>query len=84
MDGTVLFNTVEECRNVQMENKYSRLYLLDDNTYKRNDGKFEFMLTYPSYSNEYNRWKQSESPCDTYTGTGAGSKVSGYEASYTN
>lgn len=84
MDGTVLFSTVEECRNVQTENKYSRLYLLDDNTYKRNDGKFEFMLTYPGYSNEYNRWKQSESPCDTYTGTGAGSTVSGYEANYTS
>lgn len=84
VDGTVLFSTVDECRNVQSENKYSRLYLLDDNTYKRNDGKFEFMLYYPNYSNLYNRWKQSDSPCNVYTGTGQGSKVPGYEGSHTD
>lgn len=79
IEGTELFSTVEECKNTQTENKYSRLYLLDDNTYKRNDGKFEFMLCYPNFSEEYNRWKQSDSPCNIYTGTGQGTKVPGYE-----
>lgn len=89
IEGTNLFTTVEECRNVQTATKYSRLYLLDNdenynNIYKGADGNFEFMLCYPNNGLQYNRWKQRYSPCDIYTGTGQGSFVPGYEASHTD
>lgn len=79
--GTTLFESLAECKNVQQQDKYSRLYLLEDNTYKRN-GKFEFMLTYPNNSNGYNRWKQTNAPqnefvTETTAGTGT---ATGYEA----
>ena len=81
--GTVLFSTVQEARNTQTADKYSRLYLLDDDTFKKNmEGKFELMLCYPTDSTtKYNRWKQTNSPCNEYyTPTTSGTKVTGYEA----
>lgn len=79
-DSTVLFSSVSEARNIQTTDKYSRLYLLDDDTYKGSDGKFEFMLCYPNDTTQYNRWKQTNNPCSIYTGGGAGTFVPGYEA----
>ena len=89
IEATNLFTTVAECRDIQTATKYSRLYLLDEdensnNIYKGADGKFEFMLCYPNNTNQYNRWKQSNSPCSLYTGQGAGTYVPGYEASHTD
>ena len=79
--GTVLFTSLAECKNTQQTNKYSRLYLLEDDTFKRS-GKFEFMLTYPNNSAGYNRWKQTNAPqnefiTETTAGTGT---ATGYEA----
>lgn len=79
-ESTVLFSSVSEARNIQTADKYSRLYLLDDDTYKGSDGKFEFMLCYPNDTTQYNRWKQTNNPCSIYTGGGAGTFVPGYEA----
>ena len=62
---TVLFKSVDECRNIQTEDKYSRLAWLDE--FRGSDGKFEFMLKYPhKTTTQYNRWKQSNNPCNEY------------------
>jgi hypothetical protein len=79
-EGAVLFSSVSEAKNTQTTDKYSRLYLLDDNTFKGADGKFELMLCYPNDTTAYNRWKQTDSPCNLYTGGGSGTFVPGYEA----
>lgn len=80
-EGTVMFDSVSEALNTQTTNKYSRLYLIsDDTTFKGQDNKYEFMLCYPNNTTEYNRWKQSNAPQNVYTGTGQGSFVPGYEA----
>jgi len=79
-EGTVFFSTIEECKNTQTTNKYSRMYLLEDDTYKIN-GKFEFMLCYPNDDSTYNRWKQTNAPQNEYvTRTTTGGQVTGYEA----
>lgn len=82
LGGTVLFSTVDEAKHTNTENKYSLLYLLSNANYKGNDGKFEFMLTYPADTTKYNRWKQTNNPCDEFvTETSAGDAfVAGYEA----
>lgn len=79
-EGAVLFSSVDEAKNTQTTDKYSRLYLLDDDTFKGADGKFELMLCYPNDTTAYNRWKQTDSPCNVYTGSGSGTFVPGYEA----
>lgn len=80
-EGAVMFDSVSEALNTQTTNKYSRLYLIsDDTTFKGQDNKYEFMLCYPNNTTEYNRWKQSNAPQNIYTGTGQGSTVPGYEA----
>ena len=80
-EGTAMFDSVSEALNTQTANKYSRLYLIsDDTTFKGQDNKYEFMLCYPNNTTEYNRWKQSNAPQNIYTGTGQGSTVPGYEA----
>jgi microcystin-dependent protein len=79
-NGTVIFNSVNEVKNVQSTDKYSRLYLLDDNRFKGSDGKFEFMLCYPDNSTSYNRWKQTNSPCNEYVPTNSKYTVEGYVA----
>ena len=78
--GTVIFNSVDEVKNVQTTNKYSRLYLLDDNRFKGSDGKFEFMLCYPDNSTDYNRWKQTNSPCNEYVTNASSYYAEGYVA----
>ncbi len=65
--GTVLFTTYDEVMKTDTANKFSCLYLLDQ--LKATDGKYEFMLTYPSYSTGCNRWKQTNNPCKEYKGT---------------
>lgn len=76
--GTVLFTSYSECMNTQTEDKYSRLYLLDE--FKSGDGKFEFMLCYPDDTTHYNRWKQTNNPCNEYYDTSDGALfVEGYE-----
>lgn len=81
--GSVLFNSLAECRNVQTTDKYSRLGLLDSgDTYKIN-GKYEFMLVYPvDNSSKYNRWRQTNAPQNDFIAiTEAGTGVAtGYEA----
>lgn len=77
--GTVLFTSLSECRNTQTEDKYSRLAFIDE--FRGEDGKFEFMLRYPTDTDKYNRWKQLNNPCDEYverTSTGEG-VAEGYE-----
>ena len=78
--GTVLFSSVSEALNSDTENKYSCLYLLDQ--LKATDGKYEFMLTYPSHSaTGYNRWKQTNNPCNEFIANGDGSATAaGYSA----
>lgn len=80
--GTVLFESVDEARNTQSANKYSRLYLLDNESFKSiSDGKYEFMLCYPDDTSDYNRWKQTNNPCNEYKGTDDGTLTAdGYEA----
>ena len=58
MDGTVLFSTVEECRNVQTENKYSRLYLLDYNTCLEVQGQQHYDINHCWYRPEYDERKR--------------------------
>lgn len=82
-EGSVLFDSVSEAKNIQTADKYSRLGLLDSgDTYKIN-GKYEFMLCYPNESStQYNRWKQTNAPQNEYvtpTSTGDG-VATGYEA----
>lgn len=80
--GTVLFSTISEIEHTNTEHKYSLLYILDNVNYKGSDGKFEFMLTYPEDTVKYNRWKQTNNPCDEFvatTSTGEGT-AAGYEA----
>lgn len=78
--GTVLFTSAAEVLNTQTTNKYSRLYMLDQ--FKASDNKFEFMLCYPDDTTSYNRWKQSNNPCNEYvTPTTEGTaNAAGYEA----
>lgn len=80
--GTVLFSTIDEIRNVNVENKYSVLYMLDNVNFKGSDGKYEFLIRYPEKTTEYNRWKQTNNPCNEYiTPTSDGAAyAAGYEA----
>lgn len=77
--GTVMFTSLEECRNTQQEDKYSRLAYIDN--FRGSDGKFEFMLKYPNDSTNYNRWKQSNNPCNEFLPhtEDVEEKVEGYE-----
>ena len=80
-NASVLFTSLVECKNTQTTDKYSRMYLLEDDTYKLN-GKFEFMLCYPiDAPGKYNRWRQTNAPQNEYvTRVSSGSQVTGYEA----
>ena len=61
-------NEAEVLKCADKKNRYSRMGLVDE--FKSDDGKYEFMLTYPSLSNTlYNRWTQTSSPnATTVTG----------------
>lgn len=78
--GTVVFSSVAEALNTQVENKYSRLYLLD--YFKNINNKYEFLLEYPDNAvGQYNRWIQNNNPCNEYIiPTSSGSPAAGYTA----
>lgn len=81
-NGTVLFTTIDECKDTQTTDKYSRLGILDSgDTYKIGE-KYEFMLEYPvDAPGEYNRWRQTNAPQNEYiTRSSSGGQVTGYEA----
>lgn len=49
---------------VDKTNRYSRMGIVDN--FKSQDGKYEFMQTFPSLSTtNYNRWSQTSSPNET-------------------
>lgn len=79
--GTVLWSSASEAKNTQTTDKYSRLGELGNSAFKNSANKLELMLTYPTNSaSGYNRWKQTNNPCDVFTNTGQGTFVPGYEA----
>lgn len=66
--GKVLF-TKETADNYTSEDLYSRLYLIEE--LRGDDGKFEFMALQPdSEPGKVYRWKQSNNPNVTTTGSG--------------
>lgn len=81
-NGTVLFSSINEVMNTQTADKYSRFNLLDNNSFKAiTDGKYEFMLCYPDNTDKYNRWRQTNNPCNEYKGNDDVSLTAdGYEA----
>lgn len=66
-NGTVLF-TPENVLNIQTEDLYSRLYLMEQ--FRDNDGAFEFIVLQPDVDNKVYRWKQTSNPCTESTCTG--------------
>lgn len=64
-NGTVLF-TPENVLNIQTEDLYSRLYLMEQ--FRDNDGGFEFIVL--QHDNVTYRWKQTSNPCTETTCTG--------------
>lgn len=80
-EGSVLFSSLAEIKSTQTADKYSRLDKMSE--FKRSDGKYEFMLRYPNQNaTQYNRWKQTNNPCDEYvaTTTAGDGKAAGYAA----
>lgn len=54
-------NAAEVTKCVNKDNRYSRMGIVD--LFQGENGKYEFMLTYPSLSSIlYNRWTQTSSP----------------------
>ena len=78
--GTVFFTSLAETLNSDTPDKFSCLYLLDE--LKATDGKYEFMLTYPEkHPGQYNRWKQTNNPCNENVPNGDGTAyAAGYAA----
>ena len=78
--GATLFTSIDEVMYTTSANKYSRLKLLP--YLKGSDGKYEFMLTYPTDApGKYNRWKQTNAPQDEFVANGDGSAfAAGYQA----
>ena len=66
-NGTVLF-TPENVLNIQTEDLYSRLYLMEQ--FRDNNGAFEFIVLQPDVDNKVYRWKQTSNPCTESTCTG--------------
>ena len=80
-EGADLFTSLAQIKSVNTDTKYSKLSSLSN--YKFSDGKYEFLLRYPNLSaTQYNRWKQTNSPCDEFiTTTTAGTgTATGYTA----
>lgn len=66
-EGTVLF-TPSNVLNIQEEDLYSRLYLMEQ--FRGIDGSFEFIALQPDIDNKVYRWKQTSNPCTESTCTG--------------
>lgn len=81
-NGTVLFTSIAECKDIQTADKYSRLGILDSGDTYKIGGKYEFMLEYPvDAPGECNRWRQTNAPQNEYiTRSSSGGQVTGYEA----
>lgn len=59
--------TQDEVDYCDLPNRFSRMGVVDH--FKQNNNTYEFMLTYPRLSTNYNRWSQTSSPnSDTVTG----------------
>jgi hypothetical protein len=54
------FASNAEVESCEASNRFSKLGLVDH--FKTSEGVYEFMLTYPKLSSDYNRWKQTSSP----------------------
>ena len=54
------FASDAEVESCEATNRFSKLGLVDH--FKTSEGVYEFMLTYPNLSSDYNRWKQTSSP----------------------
>lgn len=69
------FISPQEAMNCNGIDKFSILSDLD--SFKRSDGKIEFLLEYPEQSTtQYNRWKQNNNPCREFVAvTSAGTGV---------
>lgn len=63
--GAVFF-TADNVMNIQEENLYSRLYLLEE--FRDEDNSFEFLVIQSEFDDIY-RWKQSNNPTNTTTVT---------------
>lgn len=62
-DKTFFANEIE-AKNCDLSNRYSNLINIE--SYRRNNGEFEFLLNYPSLnSTQYNRWAQRKNPLIT-------------------
>ena len=71
------FFTPSHVMNVNIENKFSILYALNDKM--KIDDKYEFLLEYPELK-KYNHWRQSQNPTKEKDRKSAGHYyVSGYE-----
>lgn len=80
-EGADLFTSLAQIKSVNTDTKYSKLSSLSN--YKFSDGKYEFLLRYPNLSaTQYNRWKQTNSPCDEFitTTTAGDGTATGYTA----
>lgn len=63
-NNTEWFADEAEALHCTSEYKYSRLDCLEQ--YRQSDGKFEFLLEYPTENpGRYNRWKQTDNPAET-------------------
>jgi len=67
--ATELFTSADEAISTDGENKYSILGQLEK--FRTNTSqKFEFLLEYDEITGEYNRWKQTGNPVNTYIANG--------------
>ena len=66
-NGTILF-TSDNVLNIQTEDLYSRLYLMEQ--FRDNNGGFEFIALQPDVDNKIYRWKQTSNPCTDTECTG--------------
>ena len=64
--GTYFF-TKDNADNIQTENLYSRMNLLEN--FRNKDGGFEFLVLQPEFGDKKYRWKQSNNPTNTTTCT---------------
>ena len=82
--GKVLFISKDEALNSNKENKYSILYMLNNEyrTMKNGKLKYEFIINWPNLS-YYFQWRQTKNPVDENDILGV-FEVSGYEPIHVN
>ena len=67
-----LFVNNDEALNTNQANKYSILGKINKGF--RNNGKYEFLLEYPKFPEEYNHWTQTKNPINAQPNTENGYK----------